>query len=50
MKIKVSLWDNSKTRILGIESFDNAKELEEFMKNLKQVEDKASYRVMAVSK
>jgi len=50
MKIKVSLWDNSKTRILGIESFDNVKELEEFMKTVKQVEDKASYRVMAVSK
>lgn len=50
MKIKVSLWDNSKTRILGIEDFENAKELEDFMKNLKQVEDKASYRVMAVRK
>jgi len=50
MKIKVSLWDNSKTRILGIEDFDNVKELEDFMKTLKQVEDKASYRVMGVKR
>ena len=50
MKIKVSVWDNTRTRILGIEDFENVKELEEFMKTVKQVEEKASYRVMAVSK
>jgi hypothetical protein len=50
MKIKASLWDSTKTRILGIENFANTKELQDFMKELQVVEPKASYRIMEVSK
>ena len=50
MKIKASIWDNTKTKILGIENFENIKELQDFMKELQVVEPKASYRIMEVSK
>jgi hypothetical protein len=50
MKIKASLWDSTKTRILGIENFANTKELQDFMKELQVVEPKASYRIMEVAK
>ena len=50
MKIKASLWDSTKTRILAIERFENIKELQDFMKELQIVEPKASYRIMEVAK
>ena len=50
MKIKASIWDNTKIRLLGIEDFSNTKELLDFMKELRIVESKASYRIMEVSK
>jgi hypothetical protein len=50
MKIKASIWDNTKTRILAIQDFDNTKELQDFMKELHIVESKAVYRIMEVSK
>jgi hypothetical protein len=50
MKIKASIWDNTKTKILGIQDFANIKELQEFMKELHTIEPKAGYRLMEVSK
>jgi hypothetical protein len=50
MKIKASIWDNTKTRILAIESFANIKELQDFMKELQIIEPKATYRIMEVAK
>lgn len=50
MKIKASIWDNTRTQILSIEDFANTKELQDFMKELQVVEPKASYRIMEVSK
>jgi hypothetical protein len=50
MKIKASLWDSTKTRILAVENFSNIKELQDFMKELHIVEPKATYRIMEVAK
>ena len=50
MKIKASIWDNTKTRILAIQDFASIKELQDFMKELHVVESKAVYRIMEVSK
>ncbi len=50
MKIKASIWDNTKTRILGIQDFATIKELQDFMKELHIIEPKAGYRVMEVTK
>lgn len=50
MKIKASIWNGNKTRILAIESFDSVKELQDFMKVVNQLDDKASFNLMEVSK
>jgi hypothetical protein len=50
MKIKASIWDSTKTRILAIQDFATIKELQDFMKELQIIEPKAGYRVMEVSK
>lgn len=50
MKMKISIWDGTKTRILGIEDFDSVKDLQEFMKVINQVDDKATYRLMEVKR
>ena len=50
MKIIASIWNGNKTRILAIESFDSVKELQDFMKVVNQLDDKASFNLMEVSK
>lgn len=50
MKIKASIWNNNQTRLLAIENFANIKELQDFMKELHIIEQKATYRVMEVTK
>jgi hypothetical protein len=50
MKLKASIWDSTKTRILGIQDFATTKELQDFMKELHIVEPKAAYRIMEVTK
>jgi hypothetical protein len=50
MKIKASIWNGSKTRILAIESFDSVKELQDFMKVVNELDAKASFNLMEVSK
>jgi hypothetical protein len=50
MEIRVSIWNNTKVRILGVETFTSPKELQDFMKIIREVEPKASYNVMEVKK
>jgi hypothetical protein len=50
MKIKASIWDSTKFKIIAIEDFSGTKELQDFMKELHIVEPKATYRIMEVSK
>lgn len=50
MKIKASIWDGSKTRLLAVEDFSSPKELQDFMSVVNELDSKASYRLMEVSK
>jgi len=50
MEIKISIWNSTKVRILGVETFTSPKEVEDFMKIIREVEPKASYNVMEIKK
>lgn len=50
MEIEVAIWNSKGTKVLAVEKFNSTKELLDFMKELRLVEEKASYNLLAVRK
>lgn len=50
MILETAIWNGKKTKVIGIETFNSAKDLLDFMKELQTVDKDASYTVTAVRK
>jgi hypothetical protein len=50
MKLKAAIWDSSKTKVLGVIDFNDTQELQTFMKELRIVDARATYRIVEVAK
>ena len=50
MEINIAIWNDNKTKVLSVETFNSTKELLDFMKELQVVEKDAYYNVLEVRK
>lgn len=50
VKIEVAIWNSKKSRVIGVETFNGAQELLDFMTEIQQIEKEAGYTVTAIRK
>jgi hypothetical protein len=50
MKLETAIWNGKHDKCLAVLDFDSVKELEDFMKELHKVDDKATFTLRAVRK